>query len=92
MKPLRSFVLGVALLTGAVLAAIFAAPALLLAPQVNKIADRYDAVGLDASACRKVRTSPYVTRDGRCLEKPVREIAGKLAQDREAMHEAVPLD
>lgn len=67
---------------------------------IGDIADRYEEAGIDASDCRTVAQSPYLTGDARCLKGSVRDAANRIEagrarreeQDDRSPHEAPPLD
>jgi hypothetical protein len=47
---------------------------------VGTLTAEYEKAGVDVSDCRSLTKSPYVTGDGRCLERSMKEIATKLPQ------------
>jgi hypothetical protein len=81
----------------AALLTVFLAPRVILGGAVGNLASEYEKAGIDTSDCRSWTKSPYVTGDGRCLEKPMSEIRSRMPQfppggPDGSRHEAPPIE
>ena len=89
-------------LIGCVVLGLFVWQRMMANAVIGQVAGQYEQAGIDASDCRSMSRSPYLTGDARCLERPMGEIARKIERGRggrkrdsdgdDRRHEEPPLD